>query len=92
MDPLFDQASHFLDQALLCHAAGEIEEASQQMANAAATLHAIELAPADSAVQVAAPEMVKIKLKPITVVDFSSVSTAPVGAEAASESSLASAA
>jgi hypothetical protein len=47
MEPSFEQASTFLDQALILYAGGQIEEASQQLADAAAILHAIQLTPAE---------------------------------------------
>lgn len=92
MDPRFEQASHFLDQAIIAYAAGQIEEASQHMANAAATLQVIELVAAGSAEPATAPEAVRVKLKAVTVVDLSSLSPTAVSAEAAGETALASAA
>ena len=46
MDPSFEQASAFLDQAILSYSGGQIEEAAQFMAEAAAMLHEIQLWPA----------------------------------------------
>ncbi len=46
MNPSFEQASAFLDQAILFYSGGEIEQAAQCMAEAAAMLHQIQLPPA----------------------------------------------
>lgn len=43
MEPSFEQASAFLDQAILSYSAGQIEEAAQQIAEAAAMLHEMQL-------------------------------------------------
>jgi hypothetical protein len=45
MEPSFEQASEFLDHALISYSGGQIEEACQLMAEAANLLHGIELAP-----------------------------------------------
>ncbi len=47
MDPSFEQASAFLDQAILSYTDGQIEQAAQFMADAAAMLHEIQVAPAE---------------------------------------------
>ena len=48
MEPMFEQASAFLDQAILSYSGGQIEEAAKLMAGAAAILHEIKLAPAEA--------------------------------------------
>ncbi len=45
MDPSFEQASAFLDQAILFYSDGQIEPAAQLIADAAAMLHEIQLLP-----------------------------------------------
>lgn len=44
MDPMFEQASAFLDQAILSYSGGQIEAACEQMAAAAAVLRQVQLA------------------------------------------------
>lgn len=50
MEPLLEQASQILDQALLAYAGGQLEAACEQIA-AAAMLHEIELATLPQAIQ-----------------------------------------
>lgn len=45
MAATFEQASQLLDEAILSYSVGQIEEASQYIASAAATLHEIQLVP-----------------------------------------------
>jgi hypothetical protein len=47
MESSFEQASVILDQAILSYSDGEIEQAAQLMADAAAMLHDIEVAPVE---------------------------------------------
>ncbi len=42
MDPSFEQASAFLDQAIFFYTDGQIEQAAQFMADAAAMLHELQ--------------------------------------------------
>ncbi len=42
MDPSFEQASAFLDQAILFYTNGQIEQAAQFMADAATMLHELQ--------------------------------------------------
>lgn len=51
MEPLLEQASQILDQALLAYAGGQLEAACEQIAAAAAMLHEIELATLPQAIQ-----------------------------------------
>ena len=44
MEPLLEQASQILDQALLSYAAGQIEAACEHITAAAAMLHELQLA------------------------------------------------
>lgn len=52
MDPCFEQASAFLDQAILFYSGGQIEQAAQLMADAAAMLHEIQLPPPGAKLEV----------------------------------------
>ncbi len=99
MDPSFEQASTFLDQAILSYSGGEIESAAQFMAEAAAVLHEIQLAPpaklepeafqpvaTDSAAAIA-PELLLTTVRPVEPAALH-----PVELESAGKSSVAVAA
>jgi hypothetical protein len=98
MDPLFEQASQFLDQALVFYAGGQIEEASRYLASAAAVLHQIQLAPTQPAEATAT--LGPVVFEPVSVVEMlqaatvppAPAATPPVNPEPAHASSLAVAA
>lgn len=102
MDSPFEQASQFLDQAILTYAGGQMEEASQYMASAAAVLHEIQLAPPEFKPEAAALELVRMEYPLVTVHEVPLLPAAneqpvlavlpPVDAEPTRDSSLAVAA
>ncbi|HVP44556.1 MAG TPA: hypothetical protein VMS96_14085 [Terriglobales bacterium] len=96
MDPSFEQASHFLDQALLSYAGGQIEEAAENMASAAAILR--EIQPVFPALNLEPPagEPLVIEFPAATAPGSSRAQSPPaiqrVSVESAREPSLAAAA
>ncbi len=65
MDPMFEQASAFLDQAIVSYSGGQIEAACEHMAAAVAVLRQIQ--PAAPELQPAAIPTLDLELATVTV-------------------------
>lgn len=83
MEPSFEQASAFLDQALIFYAGGQMDEASQQIASAAAMLHEIQLAPAEQEPGPAELRPVVVEFPGVTVYEMPLALTGETTAPAA---------
>ncbi len=66
MDPTLEQASAFLDQAILSYSGGQIEAACEQMAAAAAVLREIQPAAPQPEPEFAAIATIDLELAAVT--------------------------